>query len=143
MSVKITECVQQVVHTSCLFWLLRQKTLSYQWKYDSLNTTEKWICTIRVFLVECCRKHGLCLTTKIFRKGDTMSKRFDTSGMYPGKRNPGGSPTTGRTNNTPQGKAGETPVQVPARPGTVQNRGDRARESYCQSRIAASQCKQR
>ena len=38
-----------------------------------------------------------------------MSKRFDTSGMYPGKRNPGGSPTTGRTNNTPQGKAGETP----------------------------------
>ena len=59
-----------------------------------------------------------------------MSKRFDTSGMYPGKRNPGGSPTTGRTNNTPQGKAGETPVQVPARPGTVQNRGDRARESY-------------
>ena len=44
-----------------------------------------------------------------------MSKRFDTSGMYPGKRNPGGSPTTGRTNNTPQGKAGETPVQVPAR----------------------------
>lgn len=59
-----------------------------------------------------------------------MSKRFDTSGMYPGKRNPGGSPTTGRTNNTPQGKAGETPVQVPVRPGTVQNRGDRARESY-------------
>lgn len=59
-----------------------------------------------------------------------MSKRFDTSGMYPGKRNPGGSPTTGRTNDTPQGKAGETPVQVPARPGTVQNRGDRARESY-------------
>ena len=59
-----------------------------------------------------------------------MSKRFDTSGMYPGKRNPGGSPTTGRTNDTPQGKAGETPVQVPVRPGTVQNRGDRARESY-------------
>ena len=142
MSVKITECVQQAGHKSRLFRFIRKKTLSYQWKYDSLNTTEKWICTIRVFLVEYCRKHGLCLTTKIFRKGDTMSKRFDTSGMYPGKRNPGGSPTTGRTNNTPQGKAGETPVQVPARPGTVQNRGDRARESYCQSHIAASQCKQ-